>query len=185
MCCPTRKKQKTGIENRRVAAFLWFLIDIPSGSRAIELSRNLEMFLSRSCLAALLFASSCSAFSPALVRGCALGQPALGLSTKRATSANSVTGLQCMADKPKLIYFNARGVAETARIMFAAAGADYEDYRYEVAPGQPPVSTPARFQPCVWPRNSVHAMRNGCSRCAETLAKHVYERYIMTLLCFL
>uniref|UniRef100_H2ZGW2 glutathione transferase n=1 Tax=Ciona savignyi TaxID=51511 RepID=H2ZGW2_CIOSA len=31
----------------------------------------------------------------------------------------------------KLYYFNARGRAESTRLLFAAAGVAYEDYRYE------------------------------------------------------
>ena len=31
----------------------------------------------------------------------------------------------------KLVYFNARGRAEIARLMFAEAGVEYEDYRFE------------------------------------------------------
>jgi glutathione S-transferase len=30
----------------------------------------------------------------------------------------------------KLIYFNVRGLAETARMLFKAAGQEFEDYRY-------------------------------------------------------
>lgn len=30
----------------------------------------------------------------------------------------------------KLIYFNARGIAEVSRLLFAYAGVDYEDFRY-------------------------------------------------------
>ena len=30
----------------------------------------------------------------------------------------------------KLNYFNGRGMAETSRLILAAAGADYEDFRY-------------------------------------------------------
>lgn len=33
---------------------------------------------------------------------------------------------------PKLTYFDAKGVAETARIMFKAAGAEFEDERFKV-----------------------------------------------------
>jgi hypothetical protein len=104
----------------------------------------MNMLLSRSCLAALLFASSCSAFNPAILLGLGMGQRAMGLSTKRSASANSLGMVRCMADKPKLTYFNARGVAETARIMFVAAGVDYEDFRYQMvpqAPGQMPVTS--------------------------------------------
>jgi glutathione S-transferase len=31
----------------------------------------------------------------------------------------------------KLIYFNGRGLAEPSRYIFAAAGQDYEDFRFE------------------------------------------------------
>lgn len=31
----------------------------------------------------------------------------------------------------KLSYFNARGRAEKIRLMFAAAGVEYEDYRFK------------------------------------------------------
>lgn len=31
----------------------------------------------------------------------------------------------------KLVYFNARGRAEIARLMLAEAGVDYEDYRFD------------------------------------------------------
>jgi hypothetical protein len=30
----------------------------------------------------------------------------------------------------KLTYFNGRGLAETSRLIFAAAGVDFEDNRY-------------------------------------------------------
>ncbi len=33
----------------------------------------------------------------------------------------------------KLIYFNIRGLAETSRILFKAAGQEFEDYRYPIA----------------------------------------------------
>eukprot|EP00961_Rhodomonas_salina_P280544 3789508-Rhodomonas_salina.2 len=43
---------------------------------------------------------------------------------------------------PKLVYFDARGVVEPIRLMLAAAGADYEDFRYKVDMSlKPPVST--------------------------------------------
>jgi glutathione S-transferase len=32
--------------------------------------------------------------------------------------------------KPKLVYFNGRGLAETTRLLFAVAGVEYEDFRY-------------------------------------------------------
>lgn len=32
----------------------------------------------------------------------------------------------------KLTYFNARGVAEPTRMMFAAAGVTYEDFRFPI-----------------------------------------------------
>jgi glutathione S-transferase len=31
----------------------------------------------------------------------------------------------------KLVYFNARGLGEPSRYIFAAAGQDYEDFRFE------------------------------------------------------
>ena len=30
----------------------------------------------------------------------------------------------------KLVYFNGRGMAETSRLLFAAGGVEYEDFRY-------------------------------------------------------
>ena len=44
--------------------------------------------------------------------------------------------------EPALKYFDARGVAETTRVMFAAAGVKFDDVRYKVqmTPGAPPVS---------------------------------------------
>jgi hypothetical protein len=78
----------------------------------------------------------------------------MGLSTKRSPSANSLATVRCMADKPKITYFNARGVAETARIMYVAAGVDYEDFRYQMvpqAPGQMPVMTASlRLGQCIY-----------------------------------
>lgn len=35
-----------------------------------------------------------------------------------------------MSPRYRLIYFDARGVAERARLMFAIAGVEYEDFRY-------------------------------------------------------
>lgn len=32
--------------------------------------------------------------------------------------------------KPKLVYFNGRGLAETTRLLFAVADVEYEDFRY-------------------------------------------------------
>lgn len=37
-----------------------------------------------------------------------------------------------MQAAPKLIYFDARGVIEPARLLLAAAGVKYEDIRYKV-----------------------------------------------------
>jgi hypothetical protein len=47
--------------------------------------------------------------------------------------STSVAGnIQCTAgsSKPKLLYFDGRGVVEPARLMFAAAGVEFEDVRY-------------------------------------------------------
>lgn len=41
------------------------------------------------------------------------------------------------SQKYKLTYFNARGVIETARMMFAAAGVEYEDHRFPFSFGTP------------------------------------------------
>ena len=41
------------------------------------------------------------------------------------------------ADSFKLRYFDAKGAAETVRLLFAAAGKDYEDMRYPVSFGTP------------------------------------------------
>lgn len=38
-----------------------------------------------------------------------------------------------MSDSYKLIYFNAKGVVEAIRIMFAIAGISYEDFRYPLS----------------------------------------------------
>ena len=35
-----------------------------------------------------------------------------------------------VSSKPKLVYFNGRGLAETTRLLFAVAGVEYEDIRY-------------------------------------------------------
>jgi hypothetical protein len=47
--------------------------------------------------------------------------------------ASAVGDLQCSAgsSKPRLMYFDARGVVEPARLLFAAAGVDYDDHRYK------------------------------------------------------
>mmetsp|Transcript_13479 Transcript_13479/g.44979 ORF Transcript_13479/g.44979 Transcript_13479/m.44979 type:complete len:226 (-) Transcript_13479:74-751(-) len=42
-----------------------------------------------------------------------------------------------MAPTMKLVYFDAKGVVEKTRYMLAAAGAEYEDFRYEIAFGTP------------------------------------------------
>lgn len=50
-------------------------------------------------------------------------------------------GTKMSGEKLQLKYFDARGVAETARILFKLAGEDYEDMRYEIKPG-PPMEVP-------------------------------------------
>jgi len=50
-------------------------------------------------------------------------------------------GTSMSEKKLQLKYFDARGVAEPARIMFALAGEEYEDARYEIKPG-PPMEVP-------------------------------------------
>ncbi len=47
--------------------------------------------------------------------------------------ASALGDVQCSAgsSKPKLLYFDARGVVEPARLLLAAAGVDYDDHRYK------------------------------------------------------
>lgn len=44
---------------------------------------------------------------------------------------NNITPMsESVSSKPKLVYFNGRGLAETTRLLFAVAGVEYEDFRY-------------------------------------------------------
>mmetsp|Transcript_14997 Transcript_14997/g.34711 ORF Transcript_14997/g.34711 Transcript_14997/m.34711 type:complete len:292 (-) Transcript_14997:227-1102(-) len=90
----------------------------------------------------LALLSGCSAFAatpsrlPGLGGGAKIslshGSP-LGL--RASSSAKALTGLRggVGEGKPKITYFDARGVAETARIMLLTAGVEYDDDRYKVA----------------------------------------------------
>ena len=83
--------------------------------------------MSHSLKALLLVGLACDAYSFA---GISNKLASVGSLLKSMGRKSSVAGnIQC-SDKPKLLYFDARGAVEPARLLFAAAGVDYEDVRY-------------------------------------------------------
>jgi len=76
-----------------------------------------------------------------------------------------------MAPTMKLVYFDAKGVVEKTRYMLAAAGAEYEDFRYEIAFGTPgDYSTLQRRRPAPGndrPRGPIQGSRPTSQRVAS------------------
>lgn len=70
----------------------------------------------------------------------ALSPTASSTATRRTSSARdrllSLSGGAKKNRKLQLKYFNARGAAETARLIFKIAGKDFDDHRFEITPGK-------------------------------------------------